>query len=149
MNTMETVPVPPTKIRNPITRARHRHEVLWQITVPFIVALGLLLTIAVLVSLGANVAVNRAANVSLIWLILISFLPALLLLGTFIALVYLVYKFSVVLPFYTYRAQEIANLVQAKVRRGSDILVEPVLRVNSFNASLHSLQREIRRALRR
>jgi hypothetical protein len=142
---METLPVSPTKIRNPVTHAHHRHQVLWQITVPFIVAFILLLALAILAGLGANADVSRWADASLIWLIQLAILPALLVLATLIGLVYGLYKLLAVLPFYTYRAQEFAARLRTLVRKASDVAVEPVLKVNSFYASLSRLLRLLKR----
>src|SRR5512139_218878 len=118
--------IPP---RNPKTHAQHRREVLWQITVPLLVVLLLLLgTVGLVIwaSVQADPQVSRWADVSLVWLvvpvIILSFIFLLLLSG----ITYGVIKLIQVLPGYARLVQDFFLRIQARVVGISDRLVSPI-----------------------
>jgi hypothetical protein len=135
--------------RNPLTHARHKHDVLLQITLPLVIG-GLLIVLAIAGIIWsaaggpASGEVNRWANVSLIWLIL----PALffVLLGTviLIGLVYAVTKLLAVLPGYARLTQDWFVRLGGKVRLVSDKVVEPFLKAHSFSAGTRQAGRSVR-----
>ena len=69
--------------RNPKTHATHRREVFWQITLPLIIGILLMVAAIVAIILSATQPVTdleRWAGVSLIWMILPSLFFALIIL---------------------------------------------------------------------
>jgi hypothetical protein len=125
--------------RNPITHAAHKREVFWQITLPLL--LGILLILAAVGAIIFSVIqpvtdVERWADVSLIWLILPSLFFALLLLAILAGLVFAVSYVFRIIPRYTLVIQ--LYFVQAKSKIGQllNMSTEPFLRINSLWAAI-------------
>ncbi len=119
---------------NPLTRAAHRREVFWQVSLPLIIAVTLCLAAAILAGVAQANTAHLWANISLIFLILIGgllLIPLLILLG---GLVYGVGKLYQILPAYASLVQGFFLVLHRKVRQVSDAAVEPVLRVSSWRA---------------
>ena len=131
--------------RNPVTHARHRQEVLWQITIPIVVGVIILLAIAVLaIVLGSQVDHSQWADVSLIWLILPAMLGAFILFVTIAAVAYGVMRLVGVLPHYALRLQDFFVLLSFQLGKLDDKAVEPILRLKAFMASVEALGRQFR-----
>ncbi|OGO26621.1 MAG: hypothetical protein A2136_09065 [Chloroflexi bacterium RBG_16_54_11] len=129
--------------RNPKTHAEHRREVFWQITLPLV--LGLLLVLAAVEAIFFSALqpvtdVSRWAGVSLMWLILPLLFLALLFLVILVGLIYAISMLLRLIPGYAYKAQFYFTLAQDKLRQISDALVEPVLKIDSLVASLRYLR---------
>jgi hypothetical protein len=130
------------KERNPATRAAHQREVLWQITLPFIIGLLVILGLAALTivsALGGAEGVSKWADISLIWLIIPSILTTLIFLIIVSALVYLVVKLIGVLPEYAYKTQEFLAKMRARLQAASDTAAKPVIQAGGFFAALRVL----------
>jgi hypothetical protein len=136
MRENETTTVPE---RNPQTHASHRREVLWQITVPFIVGIILLIVVAVLVSLSGPAPARLWGDVALIWLILPMLVVLLVLIGIMGGLVYLLVKLNQALPGLAYKAQNLVRAVQVKITAAVDQTVKPVFKIEGIRASVKSI----------
>jgi amino acid transporter len=135
----------PARKPNPITQRKHRQEVLWQITLPLLVGVLVILVITigvVIAGIRGTGDVSRLASVSFIWLVI----PAMLLTFIFLvvvgALAYGLARLIGILPGYTRIVQDFFILVSARVRQAADAAVEPVLRAKSYRASLRALRRK-------
>jgi hypothetical protein len=136
---------PPILKPNPITRRRHRQEVLWQISVPLGVGVLLvLLAAAGVIFAGATgrAAVERWASISTIWLILPMLMVALLFIAITAAFAYGVMRLIAVLPGYSRKVQDFFILVETRVKKAADAAVEPSLRVQSMLAGLRAVRRK-------
>ena len=137
MRENDTAPVPE---RNQQTHLAHRREVLWQITVPSIAGIILLLAVAVLASLSGSAPARLWGDVALIWLIL----PMLVVLLVFTVilggLVYLVVRLNLALPGLAFKAQDLVRAVQDKLTAAADLAVKPVFKVEGMRASLKSMK---------
>jgi hypothetical protein len=131
--------------RNPVTHKAHRREVLWQVTVPLIIGVLVLLALAVLSAMGGTDQVSRWGDVSLIWLILPSLLVALIFLVITAGLAFGVIWLVRVLPGYARQLQALFETVTVKVKQISDLMVEPFLRIQSFIAGVQTLMRALKR----
>lgn len=127
--------------RNPATHKAHQKEVLWQITVPLILGLLVLLALCVLAAIGPAGVASRWADVSLIWLILPMFILLFILIAIFGGTAFGVIKLIGALPVYARKVQDIFVTIGAIVRQYSDKAVEPILRTQGFMASLRRLLR--------
>lgn len=134
MNTMDG----PNKLmipeRNPLTHAKHKREVFWQIIIPMLIGVLLLLLVAFLIIFAGQSSsdLSRWADVSTIWLIL----PSLFL--TFIFLIILsafVYLITVVLrltPRYALIVQLYFEIGKYKVHYYSNRITEPIIKARGI-----------------
>jgi uncharacterized membrane protein YhdT len=134
---MDTARIPHPS-RNPKTHISHKRDVFWQITLPLVI--GILLVLAAMAAIIFSATqpvtdVSRWADVSLIWLILPSLFIALILLAITIGLVIAISQLLKVVP-------RIACILQLYFVQGKDkishltnLIVEPILRLNSFLAA--------------
>lgn len=127
---------------NQATRDNHRREVLWQITVPFVLAVLIFLAFVVWVGIaGARGSgqISTWADVSLIWLILPTMALALIALIALSGLLYGIIKLIGMLPVYSLKLQRTLWKTQTILRSGSDTAVEPVLKIESVRAGARTL----------
>lgn len=127
--------------RNPVTHRAHRREVLLQVTIPFIIGLIVFLVVSVLVTLGPDDAVSRWGDTSLIWLIVPQLFLCLLFLILMGALAFGVIWLIRTLPVYARQLQDFVNLIGLRIRKITDSVVEPVLRIQSFTAKLKAIRK--------
>ncbi len=131
---------PPAHLeRNPKTHAAHKREVFWQITVPML--LGVLLILAVVgaiifSTLQPVTDVERWADVSLIWLILPALFFALLFLIVLGGIVYAISFLLRLIPRYTLVIQLYIERIKNKAGQLLNMSVEPILRINSIWAAI-------------
>jgi hypothetical protein len=132
-------------LRNPLTREKHRREVFWQITVPATILTAIVL-IVWLASWGLSYSsASRWADISLIWLIVPMLFFSLVLIILQAGIIYLLIRLMLVLPYYAYRTHGILTMIGIRIGSVGNQIVEPVLRVQSFQASLRSFGRALRR----
>jgi hypothetical protein len=124
--------------RNPKTHARHRREVFWQIILPLVVGILLLLAALAVIILSATQPVTelgRWADVSP------SLFFAFILLVILVGLVYVVSIILRAVPQYTYKIQHFLERVTGIITRFTDLMAEPVLRIHTFVAVVHRLSK--------
>jgi hypothetical protein len=132
--------------RNPVTHARHRREVLWQITVPVTVGVLILLALAALATFQTNTEqASIWADISLMWMIVPTLIAALIFFVFLAASIYLVVRLIGVLPGYLFMAHGWLLLAGDRLRQAEGKIVEPVLRGQSFMARLDELKRQARK----
>ncbi|HSB66844.1 MAG TPA: hypothetical protein VLD65_09705 [Anaerolineales bacterium] len=125
--------------RNPKTHLEHRREVFWQISLPLVV--GILIILATLgaivfATLQPVTDVERWADVSLIWLILPSLFFALIFLAILAGFIYLVSFLLRLIPRYTLVIQLYFEQARSKVGQLLNLSIEPILRINSIWAAI-------------
>jgi hypothetical protein len=144
---MNSYPPGSERPRNLITAAHHRREVFWQITVPLTVGVVIMLVLvglsAFATSAGSKSQLADAALVGLVSQALLFGLVTLLLLG---GTVYGLFRLLGVLPYFFMRTQIFFLRVQLGVMKVDERLVEPILRMHSFNARSRAFGRGVRRA---
>jgi len=144
MNTMDTSNRHNLPERNPKTYAVHRRQVFWQVTLPLVVGILLVLGTIVLIILSATQPVtdlDRWADVSLVWLILPSLFFALILLIILVGVVYAITVIFRLVPRYARVVQLYFELGKDKVSHISNRVVEPILKMHSIWAVLHRQDR--------
>lgn len=125
--------------RNPKTYAEHRGQVFWQITLPLVIGILLLLGAVAVIILSATQPVTdlgRWADVSLMWLILPSLFFALILLIILIGFVYLISSLLRLIPHYALIVQLSFEAGKNKVSQLSNLSIEPIVRMRSTWASV-------------
>lgn len=129
--------------RNPVTRRAHSRQKLWQITFPLLLGIILALLFAVLAGLAQADSANRWADISLIFLLIPVMVVALLFLAVLAGLVYLMIQVLKFVPPVALKVQNIFAQVEQRVRTGSNLAAEPLVRVQSWLAALRALRREL------
>lgn len=129
-------------MRNPKTHQMHRREVLLQITLPLVIGLVLILLLAVLTVITATGggSVAQAADASLIFLIMPLMIVTVIFMIILGAVAFGITKLNEILPIYTRQAQDALLRVRQAVQSGSDKVVEPILKIQSFLATLGALK---------
>ena len=134
--------------RNPVTYQKHRQEVLWQITIPLVFG-AILILIPVVLVIYASVTgvsqIDKLAQVSLIWLIIIAMVISLLLLILTIVVIYLTTAILQNVSPSARMIQDTFLLIGQRVSQLSNQAVEPMLRYHSFTASLGVIGRKFRK----
>ena len=142
---MSDLPPPLSPMRNPITQARHRSEVFWQITIPVGVAAVIIVGMAIAAGwLGTAEDHSRWADVSLIWLILPTLTVAFLFFIILAALTFGLVRLIQVIPLYARQVQDFFVLLTIQVRKLDDKIVEPILRLRAIKASGQAFGRSFR-----
>lgn len=129
--------------RNPVTRRAHSRQKLWQITIPLLLGIILALAFAVLAGLAQADSASRWADISLIFLLIPVMVVSLLFLAVLAGLVYLMIQALKFVPPLALKVQNIFAQVEQRVRTGSNLAVEPLLRLQSWLAALRALRREL------
>lgn len=136
--------------RNPITYARHRREVFWQITFPLLIGAGFFLALGVLAGvLGGAGDHSRWADISLIWLILLTLIGSFFFLIVAVGLTFGVIRLIQVLPGGFRQAQDFFVMIRVRVEGLGNKVVEPLLRVRIWSASADRLKHEFGGKLKR
>lgn len=130
--------------RNPVTYEKHRREVRWQVTVPFILGLLACLAVSVLTFFAGSPAASKLADASLIWLILPWLFAGLITFLVLGGLLYAVIAVIRVLPRYTRQAQVLFDRLHGIIRKAGDTAVEPIYRAQSFSAKVRALRRNLK-----
>ena len=132
------------KIPQPVHESylKHRRELVWQIILPVALMSILIVALIVLINIatfnqGGDVA--RWAAISTIWIVIPIMLAGLVLVAVLIALVYGLKRLLEITPTYTGLAQDYVHLAAGYVRRAADMIVRPVLFLDSIGASFRRL----------
>src|SRR4030042_2087101 len=121
--------------RNPVTHAKHRREVFWQIILPMLIGLLLVLTVVCIIIFSGTSStseLSRWADVSMIWLILPSLFIALLFLFILIAFTYLISVVLRMTPRYARIIQQYFEIGKNKVSQISDRITAPIVKTRSI-----------------
>jgi len=125
--------------RNPKTHSEHKREVFWQITLPLVIGILVILAAvgAIIFSITQPVTdVGRWADVSLMWLILPSLFFALLFLILLAGLIYAISFLLRLVPRYALIIQLYFEQARSKVGQLMNLSTEPILRINSIWAAI-------------
>jgi hypothetical protein len=120
---------------------RHRREKIWQILVPLIIGILLILAVGVIVVLtaartSAGGAVSQWADTSAIWLILPVIMFAILGIMILTGLIYLIARIIKILPPYADLVHGYAGQVAAKVSLVTRKIASPFIAVKSTRAGI-------------
>ena len=121
--------------RNPITHARHRREVFWQIILPMLI--GILLVVGLVAGIiitgpTSTAELSRWADVSMIWLILPSLFVAFVFLVILIAFTYLISVVLKMTPRYARIVQLYFEIGKYKVSHFSNQVTAPFVKSRSI-----------------
>ena len=125
--------------RNPKTYAEHKRESFWQITLPLVIGILIILAAvgAIIFSVTQPVTdVGRWADVSLMWLIVPALFFALLLLILLAGLIYAISFLLRLVPRYALIIQLYFEQARSKISQLMNKSTEPILRINSLWAAI-------------
>ncbi len=125
----------------------HRRQVLAQVLLPVILGALLLVGAVILIASAAfrgPADVGRWAAISTIWLVIPVMFLGVLVLAVLCAVIYLMAKFTGLIPPYSFQAQRIAYRVQAGVGRGTEMIQRPVLALRELGAFLKNRLQRVR-----
>jgi amino acid transporter len=130
--------------RNPKTHKDHKRETFWQITFPLVLGVIFVLILAILTFMAAtgNGRIVQSADAALIFLIIPLMLFTLISSIILAAIAFGIIKLNSTLPLYSKQLQDVLIRVRQQVQIGSDKSVEPILKIQSFFASLKALKRK-------
>lgn len=149
----QPLPVPPRPLPepNPATRRAYRRQSFWQITLPFLLALLLILALAggtIWAAAGGLNEVTRWMDISVIWLLSPQLFFSLLNLVLLGVLVFGLAKLLHALPRYFRLLHDKFLVVQQIVKTYSDKAVEPVYKLRGIKASADALKYQITHLLK-
>jgi len=121
-------------IRNPEAYRRHKKDVFWQITLPLVIACLLVISLAVWTGLAASSGadLSRAANTSLMLLILPVFFVSLVVLVILIALLVGVLWLLKKIPYYAMKIQTVLLSVRETISKAADGAAKPFIWTQSL-----------------
>jgi MFS superfamily sulfate permease-like transporter len=112
---------------------------LWQITLPLVLGVVVVLALAVLAGLAGEAEASLWADISVIFLLIPTMLVALLFLLLVAGLIYVLLRLLKILPRYGLIAQNFVYKVEHRARSGANLAAEPILRYHSFVAAVRTL----------
>lgn len=125
--------------RNPKTHAEHKGEVFWQITIPLLGGILVILAavgVIIFSAIQPMTDVERWADVSLMWLILPSLFFALLFFILLAGLIYATSYLMRVIPHFTLVIQLYFEKARGKISQLANLGVEPILRISAIWAAI-------------
>jgi hypothetical protein len=137
--------------RNPKTHLQHKREVFWQITLPLLVGILIILAAvgAIIFSTIQPVTdVERWADVSLIWLIMPTLVFALILFVLLAGLIYAISFLMRLIPRYTFIIQLYLEQAKGKVAQLLNYSAEPILRIHAIWAAIRYASERGRKPLK-
>ncbi len=130
--------------RRKLIQKKIRREVFWQITLPLLVGVLLILGVGawIIFTTVQGGSVRQAADTSLIFLLIPNMAMAVIPLVLFAGLAFGVIWMNRNLPAYLHQIQDVFIKIRNGVMQGADKLVEPVLKFKSSLAALDVLKRK-------
>ena len=134
--------VPITKERNPITQEAHQRQTFWQIYFPLIIFGALVLITIALVLLADDQGTSKWADISLIFMISLAMVAFILI--TIFLVISVIYsrKLIIATPYFFFIVQKYAYIIEIRVKKTSNVAVEPFLRLNSYIAGVRAIRRK-------
>jgi hypothetical protein len=118
----------------------HRKQMWTQILLPILLAVLVFIAVIVLTSVATfrnNGDVSRWAAISTIWLVLPVLIVGLLFLIILLAIIYLLARLISLIPPYSYQAQRFVYRIEGYIKRGTEMIVKPVLFVDIIKSQIN------------
>jgi hypothetical protein len=128
------------QVESPSIRT-HKHQLAWQILVPFLLLAVLIIAMAVLIVTSTGSAARTWADVSIIWLIAPMLFLALVFVIVLGFLIYGMTRLMQVTPRYSGKAQDLFVVFSEKTRMVADGTAKPFVWFQQAGAVLKSIFR--------
>jgi hypothetical protein len=125
---------------------QHRRQMIWQVWVPLIASIVIVLAVAILAIVGTvqgSSQVNHWGNISAIYLMIPNLFLNLVGVAILGAMIYGLSKLLQKMPLWMFIVRMRAAQMVVLVRRGADAVVQPVMAVNSFDARVRAFWKKI------
>lgn len=125
-----------------ISSTRHRRDTLWQIALPMVFVLVLILAAAVGVVLlagGQGGQFQTIADISVIWLVLPNLIIAILYIALLGLSIFGLHKLLRRLPGWASRLQRLLAMVSFRIERLADKSAEPINRINTLASRIDTI----------
>ena len=126
--------------------ADHRRQMIWQVWVPIIASTVIVLAIAILAIVGTvqgNSLINHLGNIAAIYLIIPVLITGLIVLALNGGIIYGLAKLLKKVPLWMFILRMRAGQLAVVTRRGANTVVQPIMKVNTFNARVRALWKKI------
>ena len=126
--------------------AQHRRQMIWQVWVPIIASIIIVLAVAILAIVGTvqgSSLINQWGNISAIYCIIPILVTGLVLLALNGGIIYGLGKLYKKMPLWMFIVRMRAAQMAVLVRRASNSAVQPVMAVNSFDARVRAFWKKI------
>jgi heme/copper-type cytochrome/quinol oxidase subunit 2 len=129
------------KIPQPVHESykRHRKELAWQIILPIVLTVILFIALIVLINIATfrdSGDVGRWAAISTIWIVIPIMFAMLIFLALLGVIIYYLGKLLNITPTYTGLAQDYVYKAAGYIKRGTEMVVKPVLFLDGIGASI-------------
>jgi hypothetical protein len=114
---------------------------LWQITLPLVLGVVVVLVLAVFAGLASEAEASLWADISVIFLLIPTMFVALLFLLLVAGFIYVLLRLLKVVPGYARVVQNFVYKVEHRARSGANLAAEPIYRYHSFIAAVRTLFR--------
>ncbi len=118
----------------------HRKQMWTQILLPILLTVLVFIAVIVLTSIATfrdNGDVSRWAAISTIWLVLPVIIAGLVLLILLLAIIYLLARLISIIPPYSNQAQSFVHQIEGYVKRGTEMIIRPVLFVDLIKLQIN------------
>jgi hypothetical protein len=129
-------------IKSSTNQTGHQKQILWQVWIPLIAGILIVMVLAVLVVLtgvGGGEENGRLAGISLILMLIPTLVVCLLITIILGLLIFGVYKLTVILPVYSFKAFMYVVLASDYIKIWADRIVQPILIIREGFASLYRI----------
>ena len=133
---------PDSRQRNPITHEAHRRQTFWQIYFPLIAFGVLVIAAIVLAILAESEGASKWADISLIYMISVMIVVCVIIIAVLIVSAYYTTRVIKESPYFFFLIQKYTYLIEIRVKRASNVAVEPILRLNGYIAGVRALRRK-------
>ena len=117
----------------------HRRQVWTQILLPILLTVLVFIAVIAITSIATfrdNGDVARWAAISTMWLVIPVMIAGLIFLIILLAITYLLTRLMGVIPPYSYQAQRFVYRIEGYVKRGTEMIVKPVLFVDIIKSRI-------------
>ena len=131
-------PLPSSK--ETVSYKAYKRDFLWQILVPILVALILVIIASVSVATSSDASTSRWADISTIWIVIPLFIFVFISLIILVGIIYGMAKLLDITPVYTQKLNALIRLAGRKIESVADGTVKPIFFVEEISASLAGIK---------
>ena len=114
----------------------HRRDFIWQILVPIVIALLIMIAISIFVATGSKAAASLWADISMIWLLIPSLFLAFIFLIILGGIIYGMAMLLKATPIYSQKLYRLIRILTQKIENVADLTAKPIFFVEGISASI-------------